>query len=139
MNKIIQQIGALFLSLLIMMTTVSFTVDFHVCAGSVVDVSFAQEELSCTAALMGELSNEAHNAMREMGCCDDLQFQIEGQDEVQYGTEIIQLDTMEDMLAVKQSSEVEYLHISDVPNLYTTYIPPPLIPDVQILYQTFIL
>ena len=139
MNKLLQQSGALFLALLIMLSTVSFTVDLHICGGSVVDLSFAQEELSCSSSLMGELTEEVHNAMRNMGCCDDLQFQIEGQDELQHSFLSFQIDNPVFVLANQEIMDVEWIDNSGDLHLYTSYIPPPLIQDVLILNQTFLL
>ena len=122
-----------------MTTTVSFTVDLHVCAGSIVDVSFAQEELSCSASLMGDLSEEAHEAMRNMGCCDDLQFELEGQDELQKSNLSIQIDNLDYVSLSTQMTEFEWVYSTKDVVLFTSYIPPPLIQDIQILHQTFLL
>ena len=139
MRNFFQQIGALFLTILVMTTTVSFTVDIHFCAGSIVDVSFAQEELSCSASLTGKLSDEAHNAMRNMGCCDDLQFQVEGQDELQISNLNVHVDYSDYVAENPLFLEYEGTLFTEDEVLYTSYIPPPLIQDIQVLHQTFLL
>ena len=139
MSRFFQQIGALFLSLIIILSTVSFTVDIHVCAGSIVDVSLAQEELSCSSSLMGELSDEAHNAMRNMGCCNDLQFQVEGQDELQHSQLDLQIGNHDFVALTPVFAQYEWFYSSEDPVLYTSYIPPPLIQDIHVLHETFLL
>ena len=139
MNKIFQQFGALFLSMLILLSSVSFTVDIHLCAGSIVDVSFAEEELSCSASLMGELSEDAHNAMRNMGCCDDLSFNLEGQDELQQANLDVKIDKPCFLAPETTLVDLKKVYIPEDPALFTSYIPPPLIQDVQVLHQTFLL
>ena len=139
MNKLIQQIGAIFLAMLIFLSTVTFTVDVHICAGSIVDVSFVQEALSCSSSLMGEISEEAHKAMRNMGCCDDLQFHVEGQDELQHSFLDVQVDNPVFIASSAILVDFDWVNIIEDPVLFTSYLPPPLIQDVQVLHQTFLL
>ena len=128
------------MAFLVLFSTLSFSVDMHFCGGSLVDVTLSQEKATCSMALNGKVSEEAHNAMKEMGCCEDVDLAMEGQEDLQLGNaQEITPQQQYFLIAFNYS----YLNLFDrdsekeIP--YKEYSPPLLTRDVQILDQTFLI
>jgi hypothetical protein len=59
------------MALLILVTTTSFSIATHVCAGEVVDIALNEQASTCN---MQAVDTEMHELMKKMGCCDDHQI-----------------------------------------------------------------
>jgi len=105
MKDLFHKISALALSAIVLLSTMSFTVDMHYCGDHLVDFSFSDSAASCMMkAEMSKSSTECAVMEMKMDCCTNL---FEGYD-----------DTI-------------------IP--FKEYSPPPLIRDVQLLHQTFLI
>ena len=114
------------MALLLLASTVSWTVDKHICMGRVMDISLFSHADDCG------MSQDM-----EKSCCDDESFTIKGQNDLKISFENLSLDQQVFLVSFVQTYfqlfEVEF----EETNLFNEYNPPPLIRDVQVLDQTF--
>ena len=73
--KVLKKITSFSLALLVLASTLSFTVDQHYCGDFLVDISFTGDADGCGM-------NMAKTTMNN--CCSDEEISFEGQDDLQY-------------------------------------------------------
>ena len=130
------------MALLVLFSTMSFSVDMHYCGDHLVDFSFFNNVDTCM--MKAEMSKSSSDCAMmdmdmDMDCCTDMEFILEGQDDLKISFDQF---TFDQQLFVT-SFVYAYINLFEgldknmVP--FKDYWPPPLIRDVQILDQTFLI
>ncbi|WP_298342070.1 hypothetical protein [uncultured Algibacter sp.] len=120
------------LALIVLFSTVSFTIEKHYCGDVLVDVSVFYEAEKC--------GMEAIELAQKKSCCKDEIDIVEGQDE-------LKISSFEDLEFEKQQflSAFIYSYINGFESLpkqtipHKDYSPPNLVADIQVLDQVFII
>lgn len=121
---------------MVLLSTVSWTVDKHLCMGRIMDVSFFHEADSCG---MEEAMAIMESTAKENHCCGDESFTIEGQDELTISWDELDFDTQQ-FLAVYAHSYLQlYSDISQKEEVRTIYPPPLLVHDFNVLHEVFLI
>ncbi|WP_282123060.1 HYC_CC_PP family protein [Algibacter mikhailovii] len=120
------------LAMLVLLSTVSFTVEKHFCGDVLVDISMFTEVDKCAM--------EAQELMLKKSCCKDEIDIVQGQDELKT-TSFDDLDfNVHKFLAVFAHTYMygfEHLPKETIP--HKDYSPPNLTPDIQVLDQVFLI
>jgi len=126
------------MALLVLLSTVSFTVDSHYCGDVLVDSSMFGHVETCGMQVQQKSTSSECNITKK-DCCSDEQLIVDGQDT---------LKTSFDKLEKEQQLFVATFIYTYV-NLFTEeqtendtfkdYSPPPLVRDIQVLDQTFLI
>lgn len=135
MKSLTHKIVSPFLALLVLLSTVSWTVDKHLCMGRVMDTSFFLPANDCGMEMaMKVLDKEGENH-----CCDDESFTIEGQDDLKLSWEQLSIEAQVFVVSFVQSS----FQVNLLPKKNTVpeqIHPPPLIQeDLNLLYEVFLI
>jgi hypothetical protein len=139
MKKVFSKIMATLMAFVVLLSTMSFTIDMHYCGDTMVDFSFFHKVDTCgmeKAALPASCENPA---MSKKSCCSDEQLTIDGQDDLKNTFNTL---TFEQQVFV---ASFTYSYISLFEGTVSTAIPfvdypPPFIErDVQVLHQTFLI
>lgn len=120
------------LALLVLFSTVSFTIEKHFCGDTLVDVSIFQEVEKC--------GMEAMEMLQKKSCCKDEIDVVKGQDELKFSS-------FEDLNFEHQQfiTSFAYSYINLFESLdkriipHKDYSPPNLVADIQVLDQVFII
>ncbi|WP_350286878.1 hypothetical protein [uncultured Croceitalea sp.] len=122
------------LALLVLLSTVSWTVDKHICMGKVVDIAFFAHADTCGMDMGADKS-----LAFEKSCCDDETFTLQGQEDLKVS--FFDLDLEQQVFLV--SYAYAYLNAfqeTDVTSVTYLGHPPPLLDkDYQVLYETFLI
>lgn len=122
------------LALLVLLSTVSWTVDKHICMGRVMDVAFFAPAEDCcmdtAIALFGET---------KYNCCDDESFTLEGQDDLKLTIKDLDLGDQLVLFAFLHSFKDLYSELKQRPVSNSAYPPPLLAQDLNILYQVYLI
>ncbi len=140
MKEALRQIASVAMALLVLFSTMSFTVDMHYCGDRLVDYNFFETADQCAMnASPSETPGENSVVEMVMDCCTDMEIVLEGQDDLKISL---------DQLTLEQQTFVSTFLYAYV-NLFKgndkciisfrEYSPPPLIRDIQILDQTFLI
>lgn len=133
MKELFRNTGATLLALVVLLSTVSFTVDKHFCGKMLVDTAVFSEAHSCGMEM------ESDSAMDEDSCCKDQKILVEGQDELKRSFE--DLDLQQKLFVT--SFTYTYLNLFEIlPGQaipFEDYAPPLLVADIQLLDQVFII
>ena len=131
-----QKVISSVMALLLLLSTVSWTLDKHICLGRVVDVALFSKAKDCgMAAAMAAFENEAI----ENSCCDDESVTIHGQDDLKITYQDVNIAP--DVFTLGDSPN--YLNIDFGPDLYLVlneyYPPPKIVKDIQLLDEVFLI
>lgn len=133
MKDIFRNIGASLLAFVVLLSTVSFTVDKHFCGKMLVDTAVFSEAHTCGM----EMDNSP--GMEEDTCCKDQKVLVEGQDELKRSFE--DLDLQQQLFVT--SFTYSYLNLFEIlPGQaipFEDYAPPLLVADIQLLDQVFLI
>jgi hypothetical protein len=122
------------LSLLVLFSTVSFTVDKHYCGDFLMDVSFLGDADDCG------MDMEKVVSAKKKGCCKDEVHQIEGQDELQqFSFEDFDLEKQQFVVAFVHSYQSLFIDKFTKKDFYKDFSPPDIPKDYQALFQVYIL
>lgn len=120
------------LALLVLLSTVSFTIEKHFCGDTLVDVSVFTDAEKCAM--------EAVEILQKKTCCKDEINVIQGQDELK-SSKFEDLDFQQQQfltaLTFSYINLFEGLPQQTIP--HKDYSPPNLVADIQVLDQIFII
>ena len=131
------------LAFLVLFSSLSFTLNVHLCMGQVEHMAFFKEAKTCPMTADNstcEKEKEGHhpNPDTKKACCEDQSLMIEGQDEL----------AKTSTLSIPDLQFVPFLYVfasflisqPQVPlNFYQGYIPPLIGHDIPVLIQSFLL
>ena len=136
MKKIFHKINAVFMALVVLLSTLSFTIDMHYCGNTLIDAAVFQKAKGC-----GMKMDENQNSTSiKKSCCKDEVITFKGQNE-------LKMASIDDLRLHQQFIITSYFYtLSSVfeclPNQvipHKDYSPPNLISDIQVLDQVFII
>ncbi|MCL6267700.1 HYC_CC_PP family protein [Flagellimonas myxillae] len=136
MKVIFQQIASVGLSLLVLLSTVSWTVEKHMCMGRTMDIALFTGAEGC--GLDDALSVMGDEAMDNQ-CCDDESFTLEGQDNLKLSITDLDLEQQVFLVAFNQSYLDLFVPVEELPIPHEKYPPPLLVKDIHILDQVFLI
>ncbi len=130
------KIAAVALSALVLLSTISWSVDKHLCMGRVMDIAFFHQADTC--GMEGAMA-EMDTVSADNHCCDSESFTIEGQDDLNISWEAADLDLQVFLVAFAYS----YLDLFSIPldriRIQTPYPPPPLVHDLNLLHEVYLI
>ena len=130
MKEALRQISSLMLAMLVLFSTMSFTVEKHFCGGHLVDKAVFSEAKTCGMQM---------DAMGDGHCCTNEKISVEGQDELKISFDSFDFDQQ---LFITTFS-FSYLNLFEslpkqiVP--FKDYSPPLLVTDIQLEDQVFLI
>lgn len=126
------------LALLVLFSTISFTVDMHFCGQHLVDVSLFKKAENCgMAAMMFDSMNGQMNM--DMDCCSDFNLVQQGQDDLKVSFEKINFDSQLFVVTFLSSYMDLFTGTKENNAPHNEYPPPLLIKDVILLDQQFLI
>lgn len=133
---IFHKIASVLLATLVLLSTVSWTVDKHLCMGRVMDVSLFTEAEDCGMELAMEAIDKKAS---DNHCCDDESFTIIGQDDLKHSSVDLDLEHQMFLVAFAQSYLHLFVPLQDRPVTNAEYPPPIITRDIYILDQVFLI
>ena len=128
MQRIGLQIFSWAMSLLVLVSTVSWTVDQHICMGRVVSTAVFSEAAGC-----GMTMSEDNK------CCDHETHTLKGQDDLKHSEVVIDYAPVAVVIEPLDLSVIESVEIVvEVPSIFRTNPPDP--PErLHLMYQVFLI
>lgn len=136
LKQILHKSFSVLISLLVLFSTVSFTVEKHFCGDVLVDVSVFTEAEKCAM----EVNEKEIETITKKTCCKDTVDVFEGQDE-------LIVKTLDDLDLKQQLFVASYIYsyinlFEGLPQQvipHKNYFPPNLVFDIQVLDQVFLI
>lgn len=140
MKEDLRKIASISMALIVLFSTMSFSVDMHYCGDHLVDFSLSEKVDTCMMkAELSKSSSECAVMDMEMDCCSDVEIVIEGRDDLKISFDQLTFDQQLFVASFVYTyiNLFERLDENIIP--FKDYSPPPLIRDIQILDQTFLI
>lgn len=90
MKKVFHKIMALTMVVVVLFSTLSFTVNMHYCGDTLVETALFQKAKGCGMEMANPKTESC--SITKKNCCDDKQLSIEGQDELQISADKISFE-----------------------------------------------
>lgn len=127
------------MALIVLLSTMSFTVGMHYCGEHLVDFSVFTPAESCGMEAMMSTTTKDDCSVMKMDCCTDVEIVMEGQDDLKISFDQITFE-QQTFITTFVYSYIDLFEEVDENNIpFKEYAPPPLIRDVQVLDQTFLI
>jgi len=142
MKQGFRNIIVLFMAVLVLASTMSFTLDLHYCGDHLVDYSLLQANTCGMDSMIDIPSDKIDSCAPEVAqksCCSDKQFKVEGQEDLKPSFADFHINEQVFIASLAYS----YIYIFEsvendfVP--FQTYRPPHLTRDVQLLHESFLI
>ena len=133
MKKAIRKISAFLMAIVVLLSTMSFTVSMHYCQGELVDTAIFQKAHTCGM----EMGDES--TMKKNGCCDDKEIHIEGQDELKLTVADMNFDQQVFVIAFVHSYIEFFQATEDRKNTFFDYPPPFIVRQIFKLDETYLI
>lgn len=128
----LQKIFSFSLALLVLLSTLSFTVKKHYCGETLVDVAVFSEAKTCGMEIDGIKTAKS--------CCDDEVAVVEGQNELKLSSfEDLDIAQQQFLIAFAVSYVNGFQPLSKEAIAHKEYSPPDLVYDIQVLDQVFLI
>jgi hypothetical protein len=127
---------SLFLSFIVMFSTMSLTINAHYCGDSLVDFTLFTKAKSCGINMH---NNEDAMSILKNLCCNDQQIILEGQDELNVFINTLSYD-QQMFVASFVYSYINLFEGSDI-NItpFKHYTPPLIVKDLQLLDEVYLI
>jgi hypothetical protein len=138
MKAVFHKIVSMSLAILVLFTTMSFTVDIHYCGETLIDFSLSQNAHTCGMETE-QPTKDCETGIPEDSCCSDKQIVIEGQDEIKMSVDTLNFDQQVFVASFFYTyiNLFEGLDTNVIP--FRDYKPPLLIRDIQKLHESYLL
>lgn len=138
MKEFFHRIGAVFMAIVVLFSTLSFTVDMHYCGKTLVDLSLVEAD-NCLMASVMPAETSGCASMKKMHCCTDVEITFEGQDELKVSFDQLSLDQELVLTAYLYTYIALFNEVDEAAIPFDGYPPPLLVHDIQVLYETFLI
>lgn len=129
MKRILSKLFALLMGLFVLASTLSWTVEKHLCMGHVVSVAFFSEADGCGMAM----GAENH-------CCEDERFTLTGQEDLKSSVFEYALDQVPAVPIHSVNFDFTFWSLQSLELVaHKIYHPPPILEDIQLLQQVFLI
>lgn len=128
------------MAFIVLFSTMSFAVDMHYCGDHLVDFSLFEKVDSCMMKSgMSTSSSECALMDMDMDCCSDIAIVVEGQDDLNVSFHQLSFDQYLFFASFIYSNLNLFEGLEQNVMPFKDYSPPPLIREIQILDQTFLI
>ena len=137
MVKSFQKIGALTMALLVLFSTLSFTVNKHFCGTELVDRAVFSEANTC--GMHDQATESSIQKDSEDICCQEEKVLVEGQTELKMSFDELQFEQQVFLTSFAYSFIDLFEGLPEQVNPLKDYSPPMLVPDIRLLDQIFLI
>lgn len=133
MKKILQKSGSLVMALLVLFSTMSFTVDKHFCGTYLVDQAVFSKAKDCG------MEHPSEGEMITNDGCSDQQISVQGQDDLKVSFNDLDLSQQVFLSTFTYSYIGLFQELPQQLIPFSDYSPPLLVRDIQVLHETFLI
>lgn len=139
MNVFLHKSLATVMAMLVLFTTLSFTVDMHYCGGSLVEMTVIGQLEGCGMEKAPQSVICEAPSMTQSSCCSDQHLSVQGQNELQLTFDKLSFEQQVFIASFVYSYHKAFENFDNAIVGFKDYSPPPLIRDVQVMDQSFLI
>lgn len=137
MKQILHKIVACSMALVVLFSTMSFSMAMHYCGDTLVDTAIVKELKTCGMDMEQPTSQSC--SVDKKDCCTNSQLSVEGQDELQLNIDKLSLEQQIFVAAFVYTYTAQFneLHNKVIP--FKDYTPPLVVKDIQLLDEVYLI
>ena len=137
MKKLAHKFVSVLMAVVVLLTTMSFSIDMHYCGDMLVDFSIVEQVKSCG---MEKVETDCDNLnITQKSCCTDTQLIVDGVDNMKVSFDQLSFNQQLFVTSFTYSYLNLYRGIESNKISFKDYPPPFVKQDVQVLHQTFLI
>lgn len=137
MQQAFRQILSFILALIVMTSTLSFSISKHYCSNILVDTAVIQPAKTCGMHDQNQDKPDKHQD--EKSCCDDEVKLVEGQDELKISTIDFSLELPAEITVFSLIYVFPEIYTNKPDTIFNVYEPPEYECNLQLLHQVFLI
>jgi len=137
MKKLIHKIMSLSMAIVVLFSTMSFTMDMHFCGGTLMDTAIFQQVKTCGMEMENPLTEGC--SVTKKSCCSDEQVVLDGQDELQLHAEQITLEQQVFIASFVYSYINLFESVDKKKTAFEAYKPPLVDKEIFKLDETYLI
>lgn len=138
MKAILSKIYSLVMAVVVMFSTMSFTVGKHYCGDHLVDVALFSSANSCGADMQQPSDSDGCNIQKK-SCCTDEVSTVKGQEDLKTSFEKLDFQQQAVLVAFAYSYIDLFQGLEENIIPHNNYPPPILVRDIQVLDEVFLI
>jgi len=137
-KQFIHKVLSVLMALLVLFSTVSFTIDKHYCGSTLVDVAIFHKAKGCGMEMQNSSNKDC--SITKKNCCKEEQTVIKGQDELKFSTiEDLNLDQQFFLATFVYTYNNLFEEIKVNVSSYIDYKPPLVIRQIFKIDETYLI
>lgn len=137
MKQIFHKIVSLSMAFVVLLSTMSFTVDMHYCGDSLMDTAIFHKLETCGMA-MEKPANDSCSVIKK-DCCNDEQIVVDGQDELQLAFNKISFEQQVFIVSLVYSFINLFESVDENITSFEDYEPPLVVRQIFKLEETYLI
>ncbi len=139
MKQVLHKILSISMAVVVIFTTMSFTVDMHYCGNNLVDFSLFNKANGCGLVKKQSIKSCDNPEITKKSCCSNKQVIKEGMDNLKISFDTFSLKQQKLLVAFLYSYINLFEGVKSEEAPFENYHRPFVIRDVQVLHQTFLI
>ena len=138
MKELFHKILSLAMAFVVMLSTMSFTVDMHFCGDTLVDSAVFKKAKSCGM----EMNKDAPNtdcSITKKDCCSDKQLLVDGQDELKISVDKISFEQQLFIASFYYTYTNLFEGLEEKVTAFSEYPPPLIVRRIYKLDETYLI
>ncbi|WP_242157470.1 HYC_CC_PP family protein [Aestuariivivens sediminis] len=137
MKQRLHKIWAFVMALVVVFSTMSFTINMHYCGDTLVETALFHKAKGCGMEMSGPVTEGC--TVTKKNCCEDKQLTVEGQDELQLSVQNMSLDQHLFIASFVYTYMNLFEGLSETIIPFKDYSPPLVERDIQVLYEVYLI
>tara|TARA_R110000751_G_scaffold69925_1_gene141867 strand:+ start:3897 stop:4310 length:414 start_codon:yes stop_codon:yes gene_type:complete len=137
MKQIFYKISSFLIAIVVLLSTMSYTINSHYCGGILVDSAIFTKVDTCGM----EMENRSTEgcSITKKGCCNDEQISFDGQDELQLSFNTLTFDQQLIVASFVSSYINLFEGLEEIASLYKDYTPPLVVRQIYKIDKTYLI
>ncbi len=125
------------MALVVLLSTMSFTIDMHYCGGTLVDTAIFQKAKTCGMEMQESQTKDC--SITKKNCCSDKQTVIDGQNELKLSLDTLSLEQQQFVASFIYTYINLFEDADENINSYRDYAPPLVVREIYKLDETYLI
>jgi hypothetical protein len=136
-KELLHKIMSIMMAFVVLISTMSFTIDMHYCGDNLIDTAIFQKAKTCGMEMQKQSTKDC--AMTKKNCCSDKQMVLDGQDELQLSFDTISFEQQQFVASFVYAYVNLFEGFDKIVSTDEVYRPPLVIRRIYKLDETYLI
>lgn len=137
MKQILHKTASMFMALVVLFSTMSFTIDMHYCGSALVETAIFKKAKGCGMEMQNPSTDGC--SITKKNCCSDKQIIVEGQDELKISYDKLTLEQQQFVAAFVYTYINLFEGYDSEVTSFQKYRPPLVVRQLYKLDETYLI